>query len=101
MQLNIARKVDEVLPVAIDISSWSDCREIIYACPKCGQGFRILGREENFCHKCGAKMLWNNAKEKTDQPFTHGLDNYKALQKLLKQINEENRRSLCSSNMCG
>lgn len=48
-----------IKPIAVALSQWNSQTEILYACPRCGQDFRILGQNEQYCHKCGQKIDWS------------------------------------------
>ena len=72
------------IPIACDIVYG---KEIIYQCPKCKQSFNILGRTEQFCHRCGQVIDW---KVLDKLPFTCPED-WENKKRIINQINKGNR----------
>ena len=53
--------MESIIPEIDTVSewaSWGNRRDILYKCPKCHASFRILGKQERFCHNCGQKIDW-------------------------------------------
>ena len=65
----------------IDGIGWNGSSKCFtYRCPKCKTSFRILGRQEKYCHGCGRKLDWEGLPQSIDTDL---------LQKLIKACNDE------------
>lgn len=48
-------------PIPYSLSQYGSCTEVLYKCAECGTDFRILGRQEVYCHGCGNKQDWSDS----------------------------------------
>lgn len=70
------QKIKAVKPVPVGLSEFNDRRLILYACPKCGTSFEMLGRMEFACHNCNVALDWGTLPTKCSLEFR---DKYEAL----------------------
>lgn len=77
-------------PTAVEITSWSPYRKIIYQCSNCGQDFRMFGTKERYCHHCGTKVSWN--KVMTELPESFDKNDYKGEKALIHNLNKKQLR---------
>lgn len=56
-------------PIPYALSQYGSCTEVLYKCAKCGTDFRILGRQEAYCHGCGNKQDWSNSPSYCSEEF--------------------------------
>lgn len=75
----------KIKPTAIEITSWSPYRKVIYKCSNCGQDFRMFENRELYCHKCGMEVDWSNILTLLPQPFDK--NDYDGEKKLISEIN--------------
>lgn len=62
------------IPIPYRLNQWGSGREVIYKCAECGADFRILGDQEEFCHRCGAKQNWSNSPRYCSAKFKEEYD---------------------------
>ena len=53
-------------PIPYELNPWSE-QQVLYRCPSCFCDMRILGREQNYCYKCGQKLDWSGCAEHVSQ----------------------------------
>lgn len=62
-------KFDEHRPIPHSLSMWDTGTEILYKCARCGTDFRILSRQEKFCHGCGLRLDWSHSLKYCSEDF--------------------------------
>ena len=90
LQIRLNKISNSNKPIAIEITSWPPCTEIIYACPRCKADFRFFSSKEKFGHNCGLEIN-SNVKLHLAKPFNK--DDYEAEQRLLQELNKKQRSS--------
>lgn len=65
-------------PIPYELNPWSE-QQVLYRCPSCFCDMRILGREQNYCYKCGQKLDWSGCAEHVSQST---VAKYKDLEKI-------------------
>lgn len=61
-------------PIPHSLSQYGSGTEVLYMCQKCGADFRILGNQEAYCHRCGAKQDWSDSPEYCSENFRKKYD---------------------------
>ena len=77
-------------PIAHQICTWGEYKEILYKCPKCNTDFRIFKKQMNYCFGCGMEIDWNVLTE-LKISFNGYYSGVKKEKLLLEKINQENK----------
>ena len=67
-------KIKSMRPIPYQLSQYGSGTEILYKCANCGADFRILGRQHDFCHKCGTKQNWEISPQYCSPEFKEEYD---------------------------